>query len=158
MVRGSILAMVCLLFVAPALAGTTDVHDTHNTAAGLALPEGSPLFGELGGRAGLVRIINVAMKNFLADKRIRGKFQDENIPRLKGMLVDYFQMVSGGPDVYKGFRDLKVVHEGLHLRDRDFYALVEDLQKAMNRVGVPFHVQNQLLAILAPMRGDVVSR
>jgi hemoglobin len=132
--------------------------DTHDTAAGLALPRGAALFRELGKRAGIKAIVDRAMVKFLSDVRIKAKFDDENIPRLKGMLTDYFCMITGGPDQYKGYRDMKVVHEGLHLRDRDFNALVEDLQSAMNKEHIPFRTQNKFLAILAPMQHDVVSR
>ena len=132
--------------------------DMHDTAAGLALPEGSALFRELGKRPGIRAIVDRAMVKFLSDDRIKAKFDDENIPRLKGMLTDYFCMITGGPNRYKGYRDLRVVHEGLHLRDRDFNALVEDLQSAMNKENIPFQTQNKLLAILAPMQHDVVSR
>ena len=40
----------------------------------------------------------------------------------------------------------------------DFIALVENLQKAMDREGVPFRMQNRLLAKLAPQQRVVVQR
>jgi hemoglobin len=39
-----------------------------------------------------------------------------------------------------------------------FNALVEDLQKAMDKNDVPFHAQNRLLAKLAPMYRDIEER
>lgn len=138
--------------------GPVPAKDVQDSAAGLALPQGDPLYGELGGRSGIKAVIDNAMVRFLHDDRIRAKFRDENIDRLKAMLTDYFCMLSGGPDTYKGYRDMKVVHAGLHLRDRDLNALVEDLQKAMTAENIPFPVQNRLLAILAPMQKDVVSQ
>jgi hemoglobin len=35
---------------------------------------------------------------------------------------------------------------------------VEDLQRGMDTAGIPFRVQNRLLARLAPMHQDVVTR
>jgi hemoglobin len=49
-------------------------------------------------------------------------------------------------------------HKGLHLTNADFNALVEDLQSGMDKAGVPFATQNRLLARLAPMHRDVVTR
>lgn len=153
--RWSMIWLATALMIAPLPAAAKDTHDS---AAGLALPKGDPLYRDLGGRSGIAAIIDRAMQNFLADKRIKEKFEDENIHRLKGMLTDYFVMVSGGPDVYRGDRDLKVVHEGLHLQNKDFYALVEDLQKAMDAQGISFPTQNRLLSVLAPMHRDVVTK
>ncbi len=39
-----------------------------------------------------------------------------------------------------------------------FYALVEALQAAMERRRIPFSSQNRLLAVLAPMHRDVITR
>ena len=49
-------------------------------------------------------------------------------------------------------------HKGLHLTNADFNAVVEDLQKAMDEVGLPFRTQNRFLARLAPMHHQVVTR
>jgi hemoglobin len=49
-------------------------------------------------------------------------------------------------------------HKGLHLDRAQFNALVEGLQDGMDKYGVPFRVQNRLLAILAPMEHDIVTR
>jgi hemoglobin len=49
-------------------------------------------------------------------------------------------------------------HKGLHLDTAQFDALVEDLELAMDKYDIPFRTQNRLLAILAPMERDVVTR
>lgn len=127
-------------------------------AAGSAGAMDDSLYQDLGQRAGIARIVNNSMAHILADDRIKEKFADSNIDRLKGMLTDYFTMISGGPDDYKGSRNMRVVHKGLHLRGRDFTALVEDLQTGMDEADIPFATQNRLLARLAPMRPQVVTR
>ena len=53
---------------------------------------------------------------------------------------------------------MKSSHAGLGIDRADFNALVEDLQIAMDRKGVPFRSQNKLLAILAPMHREVITR
>ncbi len=53
---------------------------------------------------------------------------------------------------------MHAAHKGLHLATFDFNALVEDLQIAMDRADVPYWTQNRLLAILAPMYRDIVTR
>lgn len=115
------------------------------------------LYHDLGERPGIATIVDDATANFLADDRIKATFDNTNIDRFKGLLTDQLCVVAGGPCVYKG-RTMHDAHKGLHLTDHDFNALVEDLQKGMDKAGVPFPTQNRLLARLAPMHRDVVTR
>jgi hemoglobin len=49
-------------------------------------------------------------------------------------------------------------HKALHINTAEFDAVVEDLQDSMDKVGVPFRTQNRLLALLAPMKKQIVTR
>ncbi len=49
-------------------------------------------------------------------------------------------------------------HAGMGVATANFYALVEALQKAMNKHDVPFAAQNRLVAALAPMHRDVITK
>lgn len=115
------------------------------------------LFQALGGQEGVTRIAETTIDLSVADPRINATFADINHRRLKRLLADQFCQLSGGPCVYEG-RDMKESHEKHGYTNRDFNILVEHLQTAMSREGIPFQVQNQLLAILAPMQRDVVTK
>jgi hemoglobin len=115
------------------------------------------LYDDLGGDAGLTRIVNVSVDNYLADPRIKDIFSESNIDRIRVELKDQFCQLAGGPCVYKG-HDMVAAHKGLHLTNANFNALVEDLQDAMTKCGVPFATQNRLLALLAPYQHQVVTR
>jgi hemoglobin len=115
------------------------------------------LYRDLGGRAGIAKIANRTIDFSLADDRIKHAFDDSNIERIRLMLSDQLCEVAGGPCVYKG-HSMTEAHRGLHLHDRDFNAIVEDLQKAMDEAAIPFPVQNRLVARLAPMEHQVVTR
>jgi hemoglobin len=65
-------------------------------------------------------------------------------------------VVSGGSCVYEG-ETMKNSHAEMKIRKADFNALVEVLQQSMDRQGIPFSVQNRLLARLAPMHRDIVN-
>lgn len=106
---------------------------------------------------GLVRIVDNATDRWLADDRIKDTFDNLNIARFKGRLVDQLCELLGGPCHYKG-RNMYLSHKGLHLTTAHFNALVEGLQLAMDDNKIPFALQNKLLAILAPMKRDVVTR
>jgi hemoglobin len=53
---------------------------------------------------------------------------------------------------------MKVVHAEMDISKADFNALVEVLQHSMDAKGIPFSVQNRMLAKLAPMHRDMVNR
>jgi hemoglobin len=115
------------------------------------------LYDELGGKEGLTRIVNYAIDNYVADPRISGEFDNINFDWLKGRLVLQFCQLTGGPCKYPG-RDMVATHKGLHIDSAEFNALVEDLEQAMDKEGVPFRTQNRFLAILAPMKKQIVTR
>lgn len=133
-------------------------------AASLALlPAGGParagdtLFADLGGHDGLTRIIGTASAIWLSDDRIKDTFADSNIPRLRRLIYDQLCHITGGGCDYRG-QDMAKAHRGLHLRTAQFNAVAEDLQTAMDRLGVASSTQNRLVALLAPMHRDIVSR
>ena len=116
-----------------------------------------PLFQDLGGRDGITTIVEDTTANLLADPRIKATFDNTNMDRFKTNLTDQLCVVAGGPCVYKG-QSMHDAHKGLHLTNADFNALVEDLQAGMEKAGVSFATQNRLLARLAPMHRDVVTK
>lgn len=115
------------------------------------------LYADLGGEAGIASIVEHATAAFLADPRIRHTFDETNMDRFKIKLAEQLCMVSDGPCTYTG-QSMAAAHKGLHLRNVDFNALVEDLQDGLDKAGIPFATQNRLLARLAPMQKDVVTR
>lgn len=115
------------------------------------------LYADMGGQTGIDRIVEVSVENYLADPRIKDIFDETNIDRLRAQLKDQFCMIAGGPCQYKG-HEMAEAHRGLKLTNTNFNALVEDLQDAMDKVGVPFATQNRFLARLAPMQRHVVTK
>ncbi|MBG7619938.1 group 1 truncated hemoglobin [Herbaspirillum sp. AP02] len=133
-----------------ALAGTLG-------AAQAQTPPDDSLYRALGGLPVLQKVVDDFMANMLADRRIKHTFAESNIERVKQKLVEQFCQLSGGACVYTG-DPMREVHQGLKLSNADFNALVEDLQLAMDANGIPSHTQNRLLALLAPMQRETVSR
>ncbi len=115
------------------------------------------LYRGLGGKDNIVKMIDVAMIKWLADPRILDEFDNINLDRLKSRISDQICQIAGGPCQYTG-RDMYASHKGLHLNQAKFNALAENLQLAMDDVGIPFSTQNRLMALLAAMQRDVVTR
>ncbi len=115
------------------------------------------LYDDLGGKDGVTAITGGMIDNALADDRIKATFDNINIPRLKGLLYEQFCNLTGGGCEYKR-RSMHDAHVGLGLHQSDFNALVEDLEAAMDSRSIPWSTQVRLLAILAPMEPQVVTK
>ena len=113
------------------------------------------LFADMGGKPGIDRLVDEVEKIYLDDPRIRDVFAESNLERLNTKLKEDFCVVAGGPCTYTGHA-MEEAHRGLHLKNSDFNALVEDLQLAMDKMHLTFAVQNRFLARLAPMQHQVV--
>jgi hemoglobin len=114
------------------------------------------LYQALGAKPGLEALMGVFVAGLKADTRIGVQFKDTKSSYLQEQLVDQICMVSGGPCAYKG-ADMKTSHANMEITKAQFNALVEVLQVAMDRQGIAFATQNQLLARLAPMHRDVIT-
>ena len=117
-------------------------------------PALAPVFKQFGEKPGLVSLVNDFMNNLMADPVTRPFFANANRDHIKKELVDQFCVILDGPCTYTGL-NMQQAHQGLNITEADFNALVVDLQKAMDKHGIPFTAQNQLLAKLAPMHRDV---
>jgi hemoglobin len=114
------------------------------------------LYQRLGGMNAITAVVDDFVGNVAADDRINSQFAHTDIPHLKRMLVEQLCAGTGGPCTYTG-RDMKSAHAGRNISSEQFNALVEDLVKSLNKFNVPAKEQNDLLAILGPMKGDIVN-
>lgn len=120
-------------------------------------PELTGVFDDFGGMAGMTALMDDFMVIMLDDPRLRPFFENSDQPRIKRQLAEQFCGILGGGCTYTG-RDMQATHSAFAIDRADFNALIEDLQIAMNRRGIPFRSQNKLLAILAPMHREVINR
>ena len=120
------------------------------------------LYDRLGGTTAIASVVDGFVANVAADTRINKFFtrvaSDTAAMRdFKQKLVDQICQGTGGPCTYTG-KDMKTAHAGMGLSNADFDALVEDLVKALDAAGVQQAEKDELLAILGPMRTDIVTK
>lgn len=115
------------------------------------------LYNDLGGTDGIRKIVDAEMVYHLKNPWIKAQFDETDIDHLKGQLVIFICQLAGGPCKFTG-HDLRTVHKGMHLTNADFNSSVEDMQQAMDDLGIPYSTQNRLLARLAPFEHEVVTR
>jgi len=126
-------------------------------SANAALAEKKSLFDRLGGKDAITAVVDDFVANVAADKRINAFFAKADIPHLKSELVDQICAGTGGPCQYTG-KDMKTAHAGMGIGGKDFNALVQDLGKSLKKFKVPAKEQKELVAILAPMKADIVEK
>jgi hemoglobin len=136
-------AISALAFFCTAQAQTADTTDA--------------VFQDFGGKPGISKVIDDFLGIWQGDPRISGALKDADVERLGFMLKEQFTQLTGGPAVYSG-KDMKTAHQSMGLHNADFNALAEDLQKAMEQNNVPVRAQNKLLAKLAPMQHQIVTK
>ena len=125
--------------------------------AGAKPVAGDGLWRAFHGRAGVDRIVDDLVARSIADTRIGDIFRGQDMVRLRRTLKEQFCYILNGGCGYSG-RTMKESHRDLGIQQADMGALVENLQAAMRREGVPFMAQNRLLAKIAPMKRDIVER
>ena len=146
--RGVMLLLLALAF-GLAVSGGTGAR-----AAAPAPPPGS-LYARLGGGPVVERLTSLLIDQLVADPQLNQSFKGTNLKRVKAMLAEQICALAGGGCIYSG-DSMREVHAGHHISEREFYGLVELLRADMRRLGIRVRERNQLLALLAPMKSDVV--
>ena len=116
-----------------------------------------PVFEQFGGKPGIDALMEDFMIRLIDDPRTRDYFAEADQKHIKQMLAEQFCVILGGPCAYTG-KGMKETHARLAINEGGFNALVEDLQLAMDKHKIPFRAQNKLLAKLAPMHREIVTR
>lgn len=118
--------------------------------------ETATLYQRLGGEGVVAGVVNDLVDRAASDVRTKRSFDGVDLARLKKLLAEQICAVTHGPCTYTG-DSMKDVHEGLKIPEAEFFRMVEQLREIMIEHGVGLRERNELLAILAPMKRDVVT-
>jgi hemoglobin len=113
------------------------------------------LYRELGGTPGITSVVDAFLPRINGDARINTLFRNVDHDDLRHLVIEQLCAATGGPCTYTG-RSMEEAHSGLNLTNADFNAFVDDLIAAMNQLKVPKPSQKKLLALLAPMKPQIV--
>jgi len=123
-------------------------------------PSMPTLYQRLGGREAIRGVVDDFVANVVADNRINGRFKGMPGPaveQFKTHLSDQICDAAGGPCAYLG-RDMKASHKGMKITDAEWSATVEALVKALDKNKVPAKEKGEVLAVLGPMKGNIVGQ
>lgn len=127
------------------------------SAPGWAPAEDASLYERLGGQPVLAKVIHQTLTQVAGDPAVNQSFADVNLQKLEKKIVEQLCSLTGGGCAYSG-DDMRTVHAGLKIRQREFYSMVEALRTALDVNGVGEREKNELLRLLAPMKRDVVTQ
>ena len=125
--------------------------------AGDTTAAAKPLYDRLGGKDGITAVVKDFIANVGADARINTMFANSDLAALETKLIDQICEASGGPCKYTG-KSMKETHTGMGVTEAHFNALVEDLVKSLDKIGVKDPEKSELLGALGGMKGDIVEK
>jgi hemoglobin len=115
------------------------------------------LYSELGGTEAITKVVDVFLRRINADARINTLFAKTDHNDLRRLVIEQLCEATGGPCKYTG-RSMEEAHSGLSLTNADFDAFVGDLVASLDELKVPKASQKKLLALLSPMRPQIVGQ
>ena len=141
------------VFMGAALAQT----DQPPPLAQIEAPLSGSLYVRMGGAHNVEAVVSDLLDHLSQDPRTRRAFNKVNLRRVKGFLSMKICDITGGGCKYSG-DSMHEVHAGLGISEAEFYGMVDVLRDSLERHGVALRERNELLAILAPIKRDVVER
>jgi hemoglobin len=150
---------------------------TNGTNVAAQATEKLALFNRLGGEAGISNLVADFLPRVMDDPRVnwsrRGVTQggfsihagksvawnpnSQHIELLKGHMIEFLALATGGPSKYTG-RQMEEVHGDMHISNPEFDAAIGDLKASLDRLKIPNKEQKELLAIVESTRPEIVTK
>ncbi|MFK8068963.1 MAG: group 1 truncated hemoglobin [Gammaproteobacteria bacterium] len=119
-------------------------------------PAAPSLFDRIGGEAMAHKIVGDIWINHTQNPIVKDRFANSDPMYVKTKVYEIFAAATGGPVEYTG-KDMKTTHAGMNISEMEFNAVVDDVLAALTTHGVAQQEQNEVLAILWSVRGDIVN-
>jgi hemoglobin len=124
----------------------------------VASAQDKTLCERLGGTPAISAVVDSFAGKVLKDDRINKKFAKSDANRLVTNLKGQIGAAAKCPGVtYKG-KNMKNTHKNMGCTEGEFNAVVEDLVKTLDEFKVPEKEKGELLAVLGPMKKDIVGK
>ena len=121
-------------------------------------PTQSPtLWQRMGGEPVVKRVVAETIDRSASDPRTKRSFDGVKLQVVKDKIVEQICSLTGGGCKYTG-DPMDKVHKGLKNTEAEMNLLVQFLRDALDGAGVGTREKNELLAILAPMKRDIVTQ
>lgn len=118
------------------------------------------LYKRLGGYDAIAVVTDEFITRLATDKGLSRFFvglSDDSKKKVRQHVVDMVCMATGGPCIYQG-RDMKTSHKGLGISEADWNSSVNHFVATLNKFNVPKKEQDELIAIVASTKKDIVEK
>lgn len=115
------------------------------------------LLERVGGEAAVHATCNKFYEIMVADARVNEFFKGKDIPKQADSLAKFLILAMGGPNNYTG-KDMKTVHANLGIGEAEFNATCENLVTALKALEVKPEVIEEIKAVAASVKGDIVTK
>ena len=118
------------------------------------------LYKRLGGYDAIAAVTDDFLGRLASDKSLSRFFigqSDDSKTKIRAHIVDLVCKVTGGPCTYSG-RDMKTSHKGLGITEADWNTMAGLFVATLNKFNVPKKEQDELLAIVAATKKDMVEK
>ena len=124
--------------------------------------DGTSLYERLGGVYPIATVIDDFIDRIMVDPRLNANPHIDEAhhrvppPGFKYLVTEMVCWATGGPQRYTG-RSMGESHKDLIITGQEWDAFLDDFQQSLNKFAVPEHEQDELKAIVASVRGDIVA-
>ncbi|WP_375484937.1 group 1 truncated hemoglobin [uncultured Mycobacterium sp.] len=115
-----------------------------------------PIYDRIGGHEAIEVVVEDFYARVLADEQLAGFFAGTNMNRLKGKQAEFIAAALGGPEPYTG-APMKQVHQGRGITMHHFNLVAGHLSDSLSAAGVPDETVAEILAVVAPLAGEIAS-
>lgn len=121
------------------------------------------LYERLGGVYSIATVVDDFIDRVMNDARLNANpLVDDahhKVPPagFKYLVTEMVCWATGGPQKYSG-KSMKDSHEHLNISEGEWRAFEDDFEQTMNKFNVPAAERNELKAIVASTKGDIVMR
>jgi len=154
LVAGSV-CLVTFALMSCAHSGSTETGTA--SAGATASPSGKSLYDRLGGMDAIKAVVDDFINSTAADPKVNKFFAHTDAAHLKGQISEMLCQATGGPCKYTGM-SMKDAHAGRKIASGDFDVVAGHLVDTLNKLKVPEQEQKDLLAIVAPLKSDIVAQ
>ncbi len=115
------------------------------------------LYDELGGAAAIDAAVDIFYRKVLADDRVSEFFDSVDMQAQHAKQKAFLTVALGGPNNYSG-KDMREAHKHMGLNEGHFNAVAEDLIATLEELNVPRAKIDEVIAVVATTKNDVLNR